>query len=41
MIKEGNKVLDTTVNIPKGRYFMIAGPRYQGGKLIIPVGVDF
>jgi len=41
MIKEGNKVLDTTVSIPKGRYFMIAGPRYKGGKLIIPVGVDF
>jgi hypothetical protein len=41
MFKEGNKVLDTTVTIPKGRYFMIAGPKHKGGKLILPVGIDF
>ena len=41
MFKEGNKVLDTTVSIPRGRYFMIAGPKYKDGALILPVGVDY
>ena len=41
MFKEGDKVLDTTVSIPRGRYFMIAGPKYKDGALILPVGVDY
>ena len=40
MFKEGNKVLDTTVNIPNGKYIMIAGPKHKDGKLVIPVGVN-
>lgn len=39
MFKEGEKVLDTTVTIPDGKYIMIAGPRHKEGKLVIPVGV--
>lgn len=41
MFKEGDKVLDTTVSIPNGKFMMIAGPNYKGGKLVIPVGVTF
>ena len=41
MFKDGNKVLDTTVSIPRGRYFMIAGPKYKAGNLILPVGVEY
>lgn len=37
--KDGDKVLDTTVSIPDGKYIMIAGPPYKEGKLVIPVGV--
>ena len=40
MFKEGDKVLDTTMNIPNGKYVMIAGPKHKGGKLVIPVGVS-
>lgn len=39
IMKDGNKILDTTVSIPDGRYFMIAGPKYKGGALILPVRV--
>ena len=41
LLKEGDRILDTTVTIPKGKYIMIGGPRYKGGKVILPVGVDF
>jgi len=41
MFKEGNKVLDTTVSIKRGMAFLIAGPNFQGGKLILPITVDY
>lgn len=41
MFKEGEKVLDTTMTIPQGKYVMLAGPNYKEGKLVIPIGVRF
>lgn len=41
MFKEGEKVLDTTMTIPQGKYVMLAGPNYKDGKLVIPIGVRF
>lgn len=40
LFKESNKVLDTTMTIPNGKYVMIAGPNHKDGKLVIPVGVS-
>lgn len=40
VIKDGDKILDTTMNIPNGKYVMIAGPKHKDGKLVIPVGVS-
>lgn len=39
MFKDDEKVLDTTMSIPDGKYVMIAGPNHKEGKLVIPVGV--
>lgn len=41
MFKEGEKVLDTTMTIPQGKYVMLAGPNHKDGKLVIPIGVRF
>lgn len=31
------KKLDTTVSIPRNRAFPVAGPPYEGGRLIVPI----
>jgi len=41
MMKDGNKILDTTVTIKRGMAFLIGGPNYQGGKLILPITVNY
>ncbi len=41
MMKDGSKILDTTVSIKRGMAFLIGGPNFQGGKLILPITVDY
>jgi len=41
MFKSGNKVLDTTVNMPRNRSFIVMGPEYDGGVLILPITVRY
>ena len=41
MMKDGKKITDTTVSIPRDRYFMISGPKIKDGVLILPVGVSY
>lgn len=41
MFSGSDKVLDTTVSIHRNRSFMIGGPSYEAGKLILPVSVRY
>lgn len=41
MFSQGSKLLDTTVSIHRDRSFMVAGPRYQEGVLILPITVSY
>ncbi len=41
MFKGNEKIVDTTVSIPRNKSFMIGGPNYKGGKLIFPVTVSY
>ncbi len=41
IFKAQSKVLDTTVQIPEARYFVVAGPSYADGILIFPITVSF
>lgn len=41
MLNASGKVMDTTVSIHRNRAFMIAGPDYKGGKLILPLTVRY
>ena len=41
MLKEGNKILDTTVSVKRNRAFLIAGPKYQGGNLILSFKAEY
>lgn len=41
MLKGNERVLDTTVKIYPNRSFIIAGPSFQGGKLVLPVAVSY
>lgn len=41
MLKGSERVLDTTVKIHRDRSFIIGGPNYQGGKLVLPVEVRY
>ena len=38
---EGRSVMDTTVSIHRNRAFMIAGPDFKGGKLVLPISVRY
>lgn len=38
---EGKSVMDTTVSIHRNRAFIIAGPDYKGGKLVLPLSVRY
>jgi hypothetical protein len=37
----GDKTLDTTMSFRRGRTLIVGGFKYQEGKLILPVSVDF
>jgi len=37
MMSGAQKKLDTTVSIPRNRAFPVAGPPYEGGRLIVPI----
>jgi hypothetical protein len=37
MMSGSQKKLDTTVSIPRNRAFPVAGPPYEGGRLIVPI----
>ena len=39
--KGSEKRLDTTVTIPRDRTFLVGGPKHDGGKLILPITVDY
>ncbi len=38
---QGKAVMDTTVKIHRNRAFMIAGPNYKDGKLVLPIAVRY
>jgi hypothetical protein len=37
MFNAKNKILDTTVSIHRNKSFMVAGPKHEGGVLVLPV----
>lgn len=41
MFNQEGKLLDTTVSIHRNRSFMVAGPRYEQGVLILPISVSY
>ena len=41
MFNSKGKLLDTTVSIHRNRSFLVAGPRYKDGKLVIAVKVRY
>ena len=41
MSSEKGVLMDTTVSIHRNRAFMIAGPSYEDGKLILPLTVRY
>ena len=41
LYKGNEKKLDTTVSIPRGRTFLVAGPKYEEGVLIFPITVTY
>lgn len=41
MTNAKGKILDTTVSIHRNRAFFIAGPDYNGGKLVLPLTVRY
>lgn len=41
LTENGANLLDTTVSIPRDKTFIIGGPKYDGGVLILPVTVSY
>lgn len=41
VFKDGEKKLDTTVSVRRGKTFAVAGPKYQEGVLIFPISVIY
>ncbi len=41
MTSDDGKLLDTTVSINRGGTFIVAGPRFQDGILMLPVRADY
>jgi hypothetical protein len=35
--KKGQKLLDTTLSVPRNGTFIVAGPKYKGGILVLPL----
>lgn len=41
MFKEGKKLVDTTVRVKRGSTFVVAGPKYKGGILLLPITANY
>lgn len=41
MTNDAGKVMDTTVSINRNRAFMLAGPDFKDGKLVLPITVRY
>jgi hypothetical protein len=41
LTENASNLLDTTVSIPRNKPFIIGGPKYNGGVLILPVTVSY
>jgi len=41
MFKEGKKLVDTTVRVKRGSTFVVAGPKYKGGMLLLPITANY
>ncbi len=41
MYKADKKLVDTTVSVKRGGTFIVAGPKYQGGMLLLPITADY
>ena len=40
LFRRGEQKLDTTFSIPHEQYFVVAGPRYKRGRLVLPIQVS-
>lgn len=41
MYKADKKLVDTTVSVNRGGTFVVAGPKFQGGMLLLPLTADY
>jgi hypothetical protein len=41
MFKDGKKLVDTTVRVKRGSTFVVAGPKYKGGILLLPITANY
>ena len=41
VFQRGAQQMDTTISVHRNRSFIIAGPKYQGGVLILPLAVKY
>ena len=41
MYKADKKLVDTTVSVKRGATFVVAGPKYQGGMLLLPITAKY
>jgi hypothetical protein len=41
VFQSGSQQMDTTISVHRNRSFIIAGPRFQGGVLILPLAVKY
>ncbi len=41
MYKADKKLVDTTVSVKRGGTFIVAGPKYQGGMLLLPITANY
>lgn len=41
IFKGSDKVFDTTVSVPRNKTFLIGGPRYEKGNLVMPLTVSY
>lgn len=41
LFSEREKVLDTTISVHRNRSFIIGGPKYKGGALVLPLTVKY
>lgn len=41
VFKQGNKLVETTISVNRGSTVMVAGPKYEGGILILPITASY